>query len=266
MTKEFGGKGYELNRDTEDTIRVAVRRFNCCDTHYHKQIELIFSNSNKFAVEADQQHITLRRGDFLIAHSYCLHKYNEKKFSTVVCVPLKYTNYFNKFQQNGNAYTIIRKSFGAAKIFQALKNLRKYKNNNSYKQDSLFFALLGEILDAKTEPIEHKSLELNDISFKIIEFINVHYKEKINLENLAAHCGYSKNYISTLFNTSFNCNFNEYVNLRRLQAFVELQASENAVGITETAAAVGFNSPRTFFNAFREHYNMTPKEYLALKK
>lgn len=257
---------YELNRDLKDSIMLSLRAVNVCKTHFHKQIELIYAHAHSMVIELDQQKLKLSKGDLVIVHSYCLHSYNQVKISTVLCVPLKYTSFFNNFKSSDGAYTIIKRSRDTHKVYKAMKKAKNFKNLNQYKQDSIFDLILGEIYDAYKGDISIKSTSADEISIKIIEYINANYAENINLESLADYCGYSRNYISTLFNSSFKCNFNDYLNLIRLHAFVEQQSIAPTESITQTAEQVGFNSPRTFYKAFKEHYKMTPKEYLSLRK
>lgn len=259
-------KEYELNRDYNDSIMLSVRSINICKTHFHKQIELIYSHAHSMIIELDQQKVNLSKGDLVIVHSYCLHSYKQVKTSTVLCVPLKYTSFFNIFKTSDGAYTVIKRSKVTHKIYKAMKKAKNFKSLNQYKQDSVFNSIIGEIYDAYKGDISMKSSSADEISIKIIEYINANYAENINLESLADYCGYSRNYISTLFNSAFKCNFNDYLNLIRLQAFVEQQSVNPTEAITQTAEKVGFNSPRTFYKAFKEHYKMTPKEYLSLRK
>lgn len=264
--KKENEKEYELNRDLNDSFMLNVHMCNICDTHFHKQIELIYVQSKNMTVELDRQNVTLSKGDFVIVHSYCLHSYKQYKFSTVMCTPLKYTSLFNMFKSSDGAYTLIKKSMATKKIFTAMKNAQNYHKINQYKQDGIFHSIIGEIYDAYKGNVSIKPSSSDEISIKIIEYINANFADNINLDSLAKYCGYSRNYISTLFNSSFKCNFNDYLNLIRLHAFVEQQSANPSASITQTAESVGFNSPRTFYNAFKEHYKMTPKEYLSLRK
>lgn len=264
MKKEV--KEYELNRDLKDSIMLSLKSVNVCETHFHKQLELLYVHGQSMIIELDQQKVKLSKGDLVIVHSYCLHSYTQVKFSTVLCVPLKYTGLFNIFKTSDGAYTIIKRSRGTYKTYKAMKKSKNFNSLNQYKQDSVFNSIIGEIYDAYKGDVSVKTTSSDEISIKIIEYINANYAENINLESLADYCGYSRNYISTLFNSSFKCNFNDYLNLIRLHAFVEQQSIAPTESITQTAEKVGFNSPRTFYKAFKEHYKMTPKEYLSLRK
>lgn len=265
MGKEI--KGYELTRDFDDTIMVRLRRSHVCDVHYHKQIELLYVNIGKINVEIDKQNFVMKKGEFLIINSYCLHRYKcLAPTCSAVCIPIKYTSLFNGLYNINTAFTLIQKSKHTKKIYKSMKTLLKFRRVNSYVKDSLIYGLLGSIYDTGNVTTTHKTSTATEISSKIIEYINSNYSENINLDSLSGHCGYSKNHMSTIFNSNFHCNFNEYLNLRRLQAFIEIMSTEQNLCITDTAERVGFNSPRTFFNAFKNHYNMTPKDYLALKK
>lgn len=263
MSKKIQSGDYEIKRDKDDMIMVSCNRINICQPHYHKQIELFYCNTARQKVFIDQKKLELKKGDFIIIYSYTLHSYLSKTaLNSVICVPNKYTKLFDELRPANFQFTLIKGSGKTRKIYREMRKLYPFNKVNNYKKDSLFYSLLSAVTDI--EEIELHSENNNELYYKIVNYFNDNYSDNISLDSLAYECGYSKNYISSIFNKTFHCSFNEYLNLRRLQVFIELQSEpDNSMSITETALTVGFNSPRTFFNAFKNHFNMPPKEYLS---
>ncbi len=99
----------------------------------------------------------------------------------------------------------------------------------------------------------------------LLDYIDVHYTESLNLENMAAHVGFSKFYFSRLFKQYTGFTFNDYLNYRRLKAAEELLA-DPGISITEVALRSGFSSISSFNRLFKESRRCTPKEYRILNK
>ena len=86
---------------------------------------------------------------------------------------------------------------------------------------------------------------------------------ELDLQQVAAATGYSRNQISHLLNQVLGQSFYRYVNQARLQHLLEgLAAGSDAGRIDALAFAAGFNSLSAFYKCFRERMGMTPKAYL----
>lgn len=86
---------------------------------------------------------------------------------------------------------------------------------------------------------------------------------ELDLQQVAAATGYSRNQISHLLNQVLGESFYRYVNRARLQHLLDgLEAGSDLRRIDELAFAAGFNSLSAFYNCFRRHTGMSPKAYL----
>ena len=77
---------------------------------------------------------------------------------------------------------------------------------------------------------------------------------------MCADLGYSYNYISGIFKKSFGMSFSEYANQLRLDKAADMLKFTNKTS-AQTASKCGFSTIRNFNIAFKNYYNMTPKEY-----
>lgn len=79
-------------------------------------------------------------------------------------------------------------------------------------------------------------------------------------KSVAAHFSISEKYLSTFFREQTGVGFSSYLeNLRLTQAAQLLDNSQFTVN--EIANMVGFNSPNTFYKAFRRMYGISPSAY-----
>lgn len=86
---------------------------------------------------------------------------------------------------------------------------------------------------------------------------------ELNLQQVAAATGYSRNQISHLLNQVLGQSFYRYVNQARLQHLLDgLEAGSDLKRVDELAFAAGFNSLSAFYNCFRRHTGLSPKAYL----
>ena len=85
----------------------------------------------------------------------------------------------------------------------------------------------------------------------------------LDLQQVAAATGYSRNQISYLLNQVLGQSFYRYVNQARLQHLLDnLPADSDLRRIDELAFAAGFNSLSAFYSCFRRHTGVSPKAYL----
>jgi AraC-like DNA-binding protein len=88
---------------------------------------------------------------------------------------------------------------------------------------------------------------------------------QLNLQQVAAQSGYSRNQISYLLNQVLGLSFYRYVNQARLQHLLSaLATSPQATKIDDLAYAAGFNSLSAFYSCFRQHIGLSPKAFLKL--
>lgn len=88
-------------------------------------------------------------------------------------------------------------------------------------------------------------------------------KADLDLQQVAAATGYSRNQLSYLLNQVLGQSFYRYVNQARLQHLLDnLPADSDLRRVDELAFAAGFNSLSAFYSSFRRHTGLSPKAYL----
>ena len=91
-------------------------------------------------------------------------------------------------------------------------------------------------------------------------YMQDHYMENLSIEELSRIAYVSPNYFSHLFKNETGQNYKTYLTSIRMEHAVEmLQSAE--YHIYEIAELVGYNNTRTFVDAFRQIYKVSPLEF-----
>ena len=96
---------------------------------------------------------------------------------------------------------------------------------------------------------------------QIIEFVDEHLANKINMEEVSRLASMSYSYFSKFFKKATGSSFTNYVNLRRIQTAERLLVTSDS-SITAIAASVGIENMAHFYKLFKRHIGCTPKEYI----
>ncbi|MDQ0061069.1 response regulator [Paenibacillus harenae] len=95
---------------------------------------------------------------------------------------------------------------------------------------------------------------------KAIEYIKLHYREELTLQDVADSIHVSKSYLSNLFKKQSGHNFIDYVIDLRLHEAKRL-LTQDEIKIYEVAERSGFNDVKYFSKLFKKMTQMTPVEY-----
>lgn len=104
--------------------------------------------------------------------------------------------------------------------------------------------------------------EKKKIISKIIDYIEVNLSapERLNVEEIARHAGYSKFHINRMFSEVTGCTIHRYVKERRLsEAARKLVMEEDS--IAKIAQDALYQSQQSFTLEFKKVYGCTPMTY-----
>lgn len=96
-------------------------------------------------------------------------------------------------------------------------------------------------------------------------YIRQHYAEDISLNTLTEHFYLHSNYLSKLFKDKTGKNFIEYLTEVRMKKARELLQNTD-YKIVDICAMTGYDNPRYFSKLFKQHTQMTPREFRDQKK
>lgn len=256
---------YEYVKDRFEPLTYNYSITNKCPAHYHKQIELFYVLSGTQEVTINGQTFIAKKGDIVYCNPFDIHKYSPKFLSTVlfIGIPSVYTSFFNSYTHSGRlAGNHLKKSKSSEKIFEVMKEFSCAKSHSFLHNYGLVNKLLGLLCEAIGIEDE-KDVKPPTLIETILNYINDNYRQALSIDDIASHCNYNKYYISRIFNSTFNCNLNNYINLRRLEALIDEKVMHPEKSTQKIASEVGFPTERTFYRVFKSTYGCTPKEYFA---
>ena len=229
--------------------------------NFHSQIEILMVNEGEAEVWINDQHANLKSGEVSVAFSYDAHGYRtpEKAKVTFIIIP---TELFGEFQPSiyhkraGNPFIRDRAVYDQLKAcYRAIK-----ESKNDIKSRGYLYVILG-ILTEQMELTDRTESVNSQLSTRILFYINENFRNDITLQSIAAALGYNASYLSRYFKSCFNIGINQYITMIRLRETVLLMR-EGKNNVAYCAFESGFNSSRTFYRAFFEEFQCTPKEYL----
>ena len=100
--------------------------------------------------------------------------------------------------------------------------------------------------------------------YRITEYINTHFCEDINVNEISNYFYFSRSKVSRIFKKYAGTGINEYINALRINKAGTLISQ--GLSITEAAFASGFNSIRTFNNTYKAINGKSPSEHLKTKQ
>ena len=128
-----------------------------------------------------------------------------------------------------------------------------------------FLALAGDVFK-EFDPVKRvlenaRPGDIKPATFdKMIAYIDEHYEQKIELEDIAKIGGYNVAYTSQFFKRQMGISFIEYVlRLRLRDATIRLTSTDDA--IARIASSCGFADIKAFNVAFKKYFHVTPTEY-----
>lgn len=95
---------------------------------------------------------------------------------------------------------------------------------------------------------------------KVMEYLDVHFREDPPLEQAAKIGSYSAGYLSHLFKEITGYTYSQYLTSKKLNYACAIMQKKDLT-LTDIAISSGFSSFDTFSRAFKQIFKKTPKEY-----
>lgn len=94
----------------------------------------------------------------------------------------------------------------------------------------------------------------------IFDYVDLHYKETIMLEDIADYIGFSQFYFTKFFKKNTGMTFVTFLNYYRLSKAKWLLTNHN-LAMADVAYEAGFQSVKTFYRLFKEDTKISPLQY-----
>lgn len=157
------------------------------------------------------------------------------------------------------AYKLRRYHLLECDFFEMQNELQEKVTNATTMQELKFHIhqhyrqLIAEIYQ-NTHPDSKFMIEL------VKKYIRENYMEELSIKELAEIACVSTNYFSHMFKNETGINYKAYLTNIRLEKAVEL-LMESDCKLTEISERIGYRNTRTFVDAFKKKYHVSPVYY-----
>jgi AraC-like DNA-binding protein len=93
-----------------------------------------------------------------------------------------------------------------------------------------------------------------------LSFIEQHYQDDINVEDIAAYCSLDRSYLSKIFKSVLNTSPQEFLIRYRINKSCELMKITD-IPISEISAMVGYNNQFNFSRVFKKVIGKSPRQW-----
>lgn len=268
----------EFQKDTN--LRIWYNdQYRNFDTHWHNALEIILPVENYYDVFINNTPFHILPKELLIIPPGEMHKLQapEKGIRFIYLFDLSILNSFKSFS---GIYSLMFQPLYITEetypkvyhdLYQLLTQMKnEYFSKNVYRELTIYSLLLSFFIKLGYNHINTRDLFPNVSIYKqkeyvrkfnsLLDYIDAHYMEDLNLNEIAASIGFSKYHFARLFKQYTGFTFCDYLNYRRLKMAEEL-LSKPDFSITEIALQSGFSSISTFNRLFKEQKKCTPREY-----
>ena len=253
---------FEIGRDVDTKTCFDILYNNNRGPHFHSNIEMIYVVDGTIDMTINGTVHHLQKDDFMIIEPYRIHTYSSPSPSTlyfIICPSAQYKELINPQRHFLQQYAYHRGQHSEEIKRCFLKVRDCIADDIPLTARGYIWAMISYV--ATEYGWQDFSANVNsDLFISLLHFLQEHYCEKITLDDVAAHFGYNKYYISKVFNRYVNLNFSEFVNSMRCHHALELLANKE-VSITDIAGKSGFESLRSFHRAFQKAFGCMPSEY-----
>jgi AraC-like DNA-binding protein len=104
--------------------------------------------------------------------------------------------------------------------------------------------------------IDHKNRRF----LEVVAYINAHFKEPINISELAAQFGYNEKYLVRLFRKNYQITIKDFINQTRLR-YAERILLETSDPVKKIADKACYSDAYYFMRLFKKFYGISPTQY-----
>lgn len=259
---------YELN--TKDIRIIHNKREVKFLPHIHNSVEIIYLFSGIQHLIINEQTYILNTGEAVLIPPGYVHscfridseennKYNKNAEFVSIIFKSQRIQEFKEFFDN---YTFNQYKIYKNQIDDFMSQIFKYMIEDFSEIRQFFYCTLAVkklINQLEPIPINNNNIKISN-EYKIISYIEEHYRENITLDTLSKELYINKFTVSKIFSEQIGVNFRTYLGIIRSNIAAKLIRSTND-SLENISTMSGFSSVRTFDRTFYNNFRITPREY-----
>jgi len=240
--------------------------------HWHSSYEFNVCINGRLENHIENEVSYIESVEFVLINPNVVHtsyEVSEDYLGFAVLIPEEYIRMYFENPDKKQVLLFTKQNYAPHKeeIWRLLYKLYLYSlstaSNRIIGMNSCILSIFTLLL-TENEEEEESADTMDALSLKsgsqYTDYVNVHYRENIQLKDVASHFGFTTAYFSKLFYRETGRNFKFYLSTIRLSHAVFLLKSTD-LSITEIADRSGFPKLRAFTDLFLKVNGITPKEY-----
>lgn len=250
--------------------------------HWHYYSEILYIKSGSFRITCNEKSRVLREGDLCYFYPLQLHEITPTEDNTVEYTIVKFDfhtltlppahqaklyDYFVHRSQADDFCMIIPKEVLSPEPMNAYMKqiLTTYQNRDEFyslQMQADLYSILIEIAKKSNKEIDTAARRKGDTDFTfyhILEYIDTHSGEPLEIQNLAAMCHMSYSHFAKLFRERYGRSCKEYLTYIRLVKAQDLLLHTD-YDINYIALETGFFDCSHFIRTYKKWKGITPKQ------
>ena len=255
---------YELLAEQKRYFRFLRRPMVPTRSHFHGAIEFLFVESGEQKVVVGGEERILKAGEGCFADSFFVHAYEENLQGDMSCYLVGERSYFERFFTFRNGKVPPRFfAFDNLPLLDFIRTVceKKYANEEDRYAaiEGAMHVLLADIASKNTF-VERTAEKQSVLVCNVLQYAEKHASEDLSLYTISSVFGFSREHLSRILHMHLKENWNSYVSrLRARHAHVLLQQNPD-LSVLEAAIRCGFDSPNTFYRAYKKEFGKSPRE------
>lgn len=238
--------------------------------HWHRNIEFNLTTGGRIMMNVDGSSAPLLPGDWCVVNSGELHANLwieiDDHFEGVAVQISK--PFMDRWLGEDVRFEHPTAPGAAVEIENALRTFGEYHRrgdaNDLEKMELVFHFLiiLRKYCLVKPDAASRKREKAIGGVKGIINYIDEHYQENIDLAGASAEFHYTSAHLSRMFKEHIGLNFYQYLQNVRLMHCIEEMKADRDIRLIDCAMDNGFPNVKSFIQTFKKSFGCTPSEWM----
>lgn len=253
---------YESHHDKNKDLKVWYSKNSNINSHFHRSYELLYITKGILQADIGDKTFIAEKDDFIFVNKYYTHAYKsiEEYEKYVMIIPPFICSDFDYIFKDKTLPSLLDDKEFNKTLYPIIKSMKdKFEVNTSLVKKGYINVIVGELLNHYKLASIKKNNNI-ELLMSILDYIDQNYSKDIDLDSISMEMGYSKYYVSRLFNTFIGQNINNYLNMVRVEHAYAMINNDTGKNISEIAFLCGFNSLPTFYRCFKNVYGINPRK------
>ena len=250
--------------------------------HTHVAVEIMYAISGTCRVEVDDEHVSLRRGDFILLESQVPHKLIVEDSCRMLNVEFTFVSgsgngsdaapslrrwaqqeqALARLLRSGRTHIVLR---DPVDVYHTLRGLvleldRPVSGGSGLMVAAQLLQLLVRVARVADWAERSDSAQAGEKVKLALDYLHQHYDCDVQIKDIAAAAGVHPGYLHRIFNRHCGETVMAYLNKLRMDK-ARMLLAQTDIPIIEISGYVGMNSSQYFSTAFKKATGRTPAQY-----